>query len=261
MDIDFLKRELVNGNCLNDILFFDEIESTNGYAKKHNLADNTLLITDKQTKGFGRFSRNWESSPGKDLTFSLIKKIKIGIDEIHLVNFYTSYIIFTSIKKILPAQFTEKLLLKWPNDILLNGKKISGILTDVKDLRSEYKNFIIGAGINVNCNEFSEDVKNKATSLIRESGNEYSVPGLLINIISSFYENIHLISNGEKLLAAWKINTDIVGKEITFKQLNDEEGKTVRVKDIDSDGGLIIMDSNNKEKKFHSGEISIGLSV
>ena len=151
-------------------IFFDEIESTNEYAKKHDLPNNTLLITDKQTKGHGRFCRNWESSPGKDLTFSLIKKFTIGIDEVHLINFYTSYIIFDSLKNSYPESHTKNLFLKWPNDILLNGKKISGILTDVKDLRSVVKKFIIGAGINVNCNEFSDEVKNKATSLFKETG-------------------------------------------------------------------------------------------
>lgn len=259
MNIELLNKELVSANCLNGIIYFEEVNSTNDYAKKHNLPDNTLLVTDKQTKGTGRFSRNWESAPGKDLTFSLVKKIIIGIDEVHLVNFYTSYIIFNSLKKILPGKIKNKIHLKWPNDILLNRKKISGILTDVKDLRSACKNFIIGAGINVNSNLFSDDVNYKATSILKETGSEADSTQLLIDIIFNYYSNLDLIYNRKKLLSLWKENTDIIGKEITFRQLNDEEGITVTVTDIDTDGGLVIKDKNNIKKKYHSGEISIGL--
>jgi BirA family biotin operon repressor/biotin-[acetyl-CoA-carboxylase] ligase len=260
LNIDLLKSNLINENCLSEIIYFEEIESTNEYAKKNDLPDNTLIVTDRQTKGKGRFSRIWESAPGKDLTFSLIKKINIGIDEVHLINFYTSYIIFDSIRKTYPAHTIKNLFLKWPNDILLNGKKISGILTDVKDLRSESKNFIIGSGINVNSGEFNIDVKNKATSLLNETGIESDSTDLLNNIITDFYCNLDLINNGKKLLSIWKNNTDIIGKEIAFRQFNDEEGKTLKVKDIDADGGLIVTDQDNNKKIFHSGEISLGYS-
>ena len=258
MNIDLLKSNLINENCLSDIIYFEEIESTNEYAKKHDIPDNTLIVSDRQTKGKGRFSRIWESAPGRDLTFSLIKKINIGIDEIHLINFYTSYIIFDSVRKTYPAHTVKNLFLKWPNDILLNGKKISGILTDVKDLRSESKHFIIGSGINVNSGEFNVNVKNKATSLLNETGIESDNTSLLIEIVSGFYSNLDMIYNGKDLLSLWKKNSDVIGKVICFRQLNDDTEKSVTVKDIDSDGALIILDSENKIKKFHSGEISIG---
>jgi BirA family biotin operon repressor/biotin-[acetyl-CoA-carboxylase] ligase len=260
LNIDLLKSNLINENCLSDIIYFEEIESTNEYAKKHDIPDNTLIVSDRQTKGKGRFSRIWESAPGRDLTFSLIKKINIGIDEIHLINFYTSYIIFDSVRKTYPAHTVKNLFLKWPNDILLNGKKISGILTDVKDLRSESKHFIIGSGINVNSGEFNVNVKNKATSLLNETGIESDCTDLLNNIITDFYCNLDLINNGKKLLSIWKNNTDIIGKEIAFRQFNDEEGKTLIVTDIDADGGLIVTDQDNNKKIYHSGEISLGYS-
>ncbi|HMQ69921.1 MAG TPA: biotin--[acetyl-CoA-carboxylase] ligase [Ignavibacteria bacterium] len=258
MNIELLKKELIKDNCLSEIMFFDEIGSTNEYARKHDLPDNTLLITDKQTKGSGRFSRNWESAPGKDLTFTLVKKINIGIDDIFLINFYTSYIIFNSIKKICAGRSADNLFLKWPNDILFNGKKISGILTDVRDLRSETKNFIIGAGINVNCSEFSDGIKSKATSILKESGSEMDKTLLLKNIILNFYKNLDLINDGKKLMSLWKSNTDIIGKEISFRQFNDGEGISYKVENIDTDGGLVVIDDKNNRKKFNSGEISIG---
>ena len=258
MNIELLKSELIKDNCLSDLIFFDEIGSTNEYAKRHDLPDNTLLITDRQTRGSGRFSRFWESTPGKDLTFTLVKKFRIGIDDIYLINFYTSYIIFNSIKNICSGKSTENLFLKWPNDILFNGKKISGILTDVQDLRSETKNFIIGAGINVNCDEFSDGIKNKATSILKESGIEMDNTKLLKNIILDFYKNLDLVTDGKKLMSLWKSNTNIIGKEISFRKFNDEEGKRYTVANIDSDGGLIVVDKKNNRKKFNSGEISIG---
>lgn len=257
MNIELLNSELVKINYLNEIIYFEELDSTNGYAKKNNLSSDTLLITSNQTSGIGRFNRQWKTTPSKDLTFSLIKTIDIRIDEVHLVNFYSSYILLISLKEYLSAYNIQDISLKWPNDLIFNGRKIAGILLDVKDLKNDLKKFIIGIGINVNSIEFSEDLKIKATSIINEIKSELSIEMILILFIKNFFEKIFLIQSKEELMKNWLMNTQIIGKKINFRKIEDDKEQPATVLDIDLDGGLKVKFDDDRVKKFYSGEISL----
>ncbi len=256
MDLTLLRSELVKEDLLKKIIYFDELESTNEYAKKNENGDDVLVITPTQTKGTGRFGKTWQSTPHKDLTFSLVKKIKMGIDDLHTVNFYSSYILCYSLKKIY-NECAVNFSLKWPNDILANKKKAAGFLLDVKDLKKDEKKFIIGVGININETEFCGDLSGKATSLRLETGSEMRIEEILIAYIKNFYINIFLINTKAELMKKWKSNTDIIGKKISYRQRNDEIEKTAKIIDIDLDGGLRIKTNSDKTLKFYSGEINI----
>jgi len=258
MNSILLKSLLVNKNLLNDLVYFEELDSTNAYSKKNNLFDNTLVITSHQTGGTGRFGRTWRSSKNKNLTFTLIKCFKVRVDEIHLINFYSSYILFLTLKNFL-EEYREKkdfdITLKWPNDILLNRRKVAGILLDVKDVKQKIKKFIIGIGLNVNQEKFSEDISLKATSLSNETKILIDPEKLLTLFINYFYNNLNLITQKEKLMKLWIQNSKIKGKQIEFKQLEDDKEKKATVISIDSDGGLKVKFNDGQIAKFFSGEI------
>lgn len=255
MNVQHLRNELISADKLSCIIYFEEIASTNKYAKELSDIDDALILADHQSAGTGRFGRIWESSQGKDLIFSLIKKFGITIDNIHLVNFYSSYIMFLTLKEIL-ADTNIELILKWPNDILLNGKKVCGILLDVQELNEPEKKFIIGMGVNVNSKSFNEEINFKAISLNQNSESKISREEILIMFVNNFYKYISYVDDGEKLMSLWKKNTKIIGKKVNFKMLADGENILAEVIDIGSDGGLRVKIDETLEKTFYSGEIT-----
>jgi len=259
MNLDLLNEKLINPELLEKIIYFKEIDSTNLYAKNNQktATDNSLILTSFQTKGIGRFGKNWESLDESNLTFSIVKHRKIRIDEIHFMNFYSSYILFQTVKSFISEFQNNKLYLKWPNDIILNGKKTAGMLLDVMNLNSENKRFIIGTGLNINQTEFSADIKHKATSLKIEFKENFIPEEILIKYISLFYENIYLINEYEVLMKKWNDNSNLNGKKISFKQIDDGKEISAEVINIENDGGLLVNIESGKKAKFFSGEISI----
>jgi len=258
LDLQFLKSELLNEKLLRDLIYFEEIESTNSYAKIQNIPSDMVVLSSNQTGGFGRFSRKWESSPGNDLTFTIIKDFSLPADEIHLVNFYTSFVIHKVLSDIFKDKDEFHFSLKWPNDVLLNERKIGGILTDVQHLNQEKKKFIIGIGINVNGNNFSEILIHKASSLFLESGVKTELENLLIKIIKEYYTGIELVRRRTELMNKWKDCAGLTGKRIRFKLYDDQENEIEAViKDIDSDGGLMLELEDGKFSKYYSGEMRI----
>lgn len=260
MDLNLLNIKLIKENLLSKIIYFDELESTNKYAKENKLSDDTLIITAHQINGTGRFGRKWNSTPDKNLTFTLVKCFKIRIDEIHLVNFYSSFILCETLKIFTAGNEFDKdfgVTLKWPNDIMLNRKKVAGFLLDVRDLNNELKKFIIGIGINVNQEAFQEEINKKATSLILEMKTEIKCEALLIQFIKNFYDGLYLLKNKNELMKSWNLNSNISGKQIKFKKIEDDTEQDATAVNIDNDGGLKVKFSDGKVKKYFSGEISI----
>lgn len=261
MNKDKLTEKLVGKNLLNEFIFLDEVDSTNKYAKDnyHNLPDNTLILASYQTKGKGRFDRIWESGKNDNLTFTILKKFEIDIDKLHLVNFYTSYILFLTLNKTLSEINDLTPVLKWPNDILLNRKKIAGILLEIKNMNSENKLFIIGVGLNVNQENFSDNVNSNATSLKKETGIIPDKEKILEDFIYRFYDNTYLISDSSRLLELWKSNSLIGENPIYFRQYSDDAERKGTAVNIDNDGGLVIRFEDGSLKKYFSGEIRIML--
>jgi BirA family biotin operon repressor/biotin-[acetyl-CoA-carboxylase] ligase len=257
MNTELIRKELIGEKILNEIIYFEELASTNEYAKKNRTESDTLIITSYQTDGKGRFNRQWKTTPEKDLTFSIVKSFKIAIDEIHLINFYSSFIILSTLKNYFRKSGEHEFLLKWPNDILLNGKKVAGLLLDVKDLNEEIKKFIVGIGLNVNGIIPDDELKAKATSLVSETQKETVIENLLIMVVKNFYENLSLLKNKNELMKSWTSHTKIIGKKISFRKLNDGAEQSVTVVDIDTDGGLKVISGEGKISKYYSGEISL----
>ena len=257
MNIDILRSELIDKEIIRDIVYFEELESTNEYAKKNNTHSDTLIITSHQTNGKGRFNRQWKTSHSKDLTFSIVKSFNIRVDEIHLVNFYTSFILLNTLKKYFLKSSGLDFSLKWPNDILLNRKKIAGLLLDVKDLNSEIKKFIIGIGINCNGDTIPEELEVKATSLLKETNSEINRENFLVLFVTGFYENLFLLKNKNSLMQKWKENSGTISSKVSFRKVDDDEELPVTVTDIDPDGALIVKTEDGKIMKYYSGEISL----
>lgn len=254
MNAEILNKELVKESLLNYVVHFEELDSTNKYAKENNLPPDGIVITSFQKEGKGRFGRKWIAAYDEDLTFSLIKKFKISVDNIHLVNFYTSYILSETLKSFLPDDV--HLTLKWPNDILLNSKKICGILLEISGLSEPEKKFIIGIGLNVNKSEIPGEISHKATSLANETKQKHEIENILIEFVRNFYANMHLIDIRGELMSVWKMNSELIGKKVKFIVVADSAEEEAEILDIEEDGSLKVALSNGEVKNFYSGEIT-----
>ncbi len=259
MDTGILQYKLVRQGFLKEIIWLDEISSTNEYAAARNLGSDTLVITDNQTGGKGRFGRVWFSTPGKNVSMSLVKSFRIGVDEIHNVGFYTSLKLLESIVKT-HTHLSGKLALKWPNDLMLNSRKAAGLLMDSRDLKSPVKKIILGIGLNVNESEFDVEIRHKATSLFAETGSESDLEDQIVSFVNEFYSGIDLISDTRELMERWRNHCCHLGKPVRFRLLTDGEEKNGIARDIGNDGSLKLETEDGKLMSYYSGEISLILS-
>lgn len=259
MDTGILQYKLVRPGLLKEIIWLNEVSSTNEYAAIHNLGSDTLVITDNQTGGKGRFGRVWYSTPGKNISMSLVKSFRIGVDEIHNAGFYTSLKLLESILNT-HAHLDEKLALKWPNDLMLNGRKAAGLLMDCRDLKSPVKKIILGIGLNVNESEFDGEIRHKATSLFAETGSESELEGQIVSFVNEFYTGIDLISDTAALMKKWRNRCCHIGMPVRFRLLSDGEEKNGIARDIGNDGSLKLETEDGKLVSYYSGEISLILS-
>jgi len=260
MNIKYLKESLLESTGLKSVIYFSQLHSTNKYAKENSIESDSLIVTSYQYEGRGRFDRIWETIENNNLTFTLVKEIPLENKNLFAVNFYISYITLKAIKEIFPEYIHNKFSLKWPNDLLLNGKKFSGILSEVLNINEKIKKFIIGVGINVNQKEFSNTIVNKATSLRSETGIIFELEDLLVRVVKEFYKNLSLLDNPLELLELWKKNFLFMNREVKFRKTGNSEEITGRISDITNDGGIKIetVEEFNTKKitVYYTGEIS-----
>ena len=235
-----------------DVFYFKSISSTNIYAKQladKGIKEGVVVVADIQTHGRGRKNRAW-LSPFGGLWFSVILRPKILPEKGMFVTMVASIAIVQAVKEItglIPV-------IKWPNDILINGKKICGILTEIDFKKNIINYVIVGIGINVN-NEINDEIKEIASSLSIEVGSEISRTKLLKIIIGYFNKNYNNIINSDfdTIKKLWSSYAKIIGKVVKIK----DNEKTISgiISDIDENGYLILKTNDNIHKIFN-GEIS-----
>ncbi len=227
------------------IINFETLPSTNLYLKQnyHIFDEYTVITTDNQTNGRGRINRVWNSNKD-DLTFSILLKPDIDSHKIPLI----SLIIGAAINKIIDKYI--KSYIKWPNDILVNDKKLAGIL--VEGVFSEKIDaVIVGVGINVNSVEFPDNLIIKATSLKKELTIEIDKNELLTQIIEQFiYLYNDFLNGNDQYLNILKNNNYLKDKKV---YINNTE---VEVLDINNKGNLIIKE-NGEIKEIFFGEVTL----
>jgi BirA family transcriptional regulator, biotin operon repressor / biotin---[acetyl-CoA-carboxylase] ligase len=240
------------------IACFGEIDSTNARAKElavQAAPEGAVVIANSQLSGRGRRGRSWFSPALTGIYMSLIIRPHISPAEAPKLTLMTSVALAEAIETISNLK-TE---IKWPNDILISGRKVAGILTEISTEMEFVHYIIIGIGINVNTQSesFPEDIKDRATSLYIESGRQYSRVGMIRMILEKFEEiyNTFKIGGFKRTLKEWKKRADIVGRTVEVNTMNTiYKGE---VTSIDEEGGLIVKDSRGNYHRIISGDISI----
>lgn len=239
------------------IITFDQIGSTNQEAKKlalEGMEEGTVIIADEQIAGKGRRGRNWVSPPGTGIWMSMILRPDTQPENASMITLVAGLAVCKAIHQIT----SMKALIKWPNDIVINGKKICGILTEMNS-EIDFINFVVvGIGINVNISEFPPELDNIATSLMLEGNEKYKRKTLVKKILEEFEECYNKYLQTEDLQGivddynSYCVN---IGKEV--KVISKSEEITGKVKCVTQKGELIIIGSNGDDILITSGEVSV----
>ena len=160
---------------MNKKIHFDTIDSTNKYLKEHyfELVDFSIVFADHQTEGRGRLGRNWVDD-NQSALFSVLLKEHINVNVISLL----PLIVGVAVHKVL-IKYVPNIQIKWPNDLIVNSKKLVGILLEGIIDQEEVKAIIIGIGINVNNDCFATDLSKRSTSLFLETKRRFIVEDII----------------------------------------------------------------------------------
>lgn len=243
-----------------EIIFLETVSSTNSYAKKlaeEGAKSGTVVIAESQTGGRGRFGRSFYSPKGEGAFFSVIFRPKISLSEASVITCFTAVAVCGAIEKACGIRSK----VKWTNDILLNGKKICGILTELS-LTAETNlvdYIIIGIGININNTAFPDEIKDIATSVFLETKKEQKRAPVVANILDELDEILNNEWNTKELIAQYRKDMAILGKEIVI--LSGANKTAATALDIAEDGSLIVKLSDGEIKNINSGEISVKLEM
>lgn len=236
-------------------IYAKEIESTNSFLMDKNSGQHkngTVVLAEKQTKGRGRKDRTWYSAPESNLTFSiLLLKDKILFQNVNLINFAASLSVAVSIENL----FQIRANLKWPNDVLLNGKKTSGILIESSSQGSKLERVVVGIGVNVNQNSFQGQFNFPPTSIRIETGKTVEREKLLAEILNNFEIYLERIKTDKKgLMDDWKSRCKMIGEKISV--IEDDKEIFGIFDDVDDDGFLLLK-VKDKINKIHFGDVSV----
>lgn len=236
------------------ILKFDCIDSTNTYGKSNfdNLDDKTVIISDEQTQGRGRFNRTWISQDCDNIYLSLILKPE---KKDYLANL-TQYMSVIAAKTIETYNVAPQI--KWPNDVMINNKKVCGILCEGVIKNNKLLGVILGIGINVNANEkILETINKPATSLNIELEQKIDRDLFLKKFLDNFFENYeNAIQKGfESFEQDYIKYTNFLKKTVFIQQRDNDEKKEYTAKAIDKNGNLIVLNKNNEQEIIYSGDL------
>ncbi|GAB5410862.1 MAG: hypothetical protein BalsKO_32270 [Balneolaceae bacterium] len=238
--------------------YFPELGSTNTYAKVMSRVDTlhgSLIFADSQTKGRGQYNREWEANPQENLTFSLIFEPS-SQQRLTILTLACAL----AIADICGDHARLPINLKWPNDVLCEGKKLAGLLTEAIYNGNVIERVIVGIGINVNQSDFDDALKGSATSLYQLTQKNYSRERLLASIlvrIEYYYrlwdrKDIDLIRTINKTLlgfGSWaKINVNGAEKEGKYKFLG-----------VNENGSLIVLNKELEVDTFSYEQVRIQL--
>jgi BirA family biotin operon repressor/biotin-[acetyl-CoA-carboxylase] ligase len=236
------------------VYYYERLFSTMGTAMELALSgapEGALIVAEGQTRGKGRMGRLWLSPKYKGIYFSLIIKPKIPPQRTPVLTLISA----VSICEGLRQQLGIDAQIKWPNDILLNNKKIGGILTELSAEMDIVHAVVIGVGINVNNDK--KTLPYPAGSLKEITGQEVDRLRLLQSILSCFEEKyLHFQKRGiEKILDDWRHFSDTIGRRVRLSMAGKKRALVGKAVDIDCDGGLLIRQDSGLTERIMAGDI------
>ena len=244
-----------------DWFWCKETKSTNLTAKEagereseKNISRGMLFVADKQTAGVGRRGRSWESPGGENIYMSLLFKPEIEPAKAPMLTLVMAVAVAEGLAKVCGAEAQ----IKWPNDIILNKKKVCGILTEMALSGTGMKYVVIGVGINVNQKEFVPELKDKATSLSLEFSQEFDRKNIISSVLEEFYKYYDgFLRAGDLSYLQETYNQMLVNRDkqvVIHEPGNEYEARALG---INEQGELVVELSDGSRQNIYAGEVSV----
>lgn len=248
MDIK-LKTNLIGTN----FIFYDEVDSTNELLLNDASIKNhgTVLLADNQAKGRGRLDREWITVKDSSLTFSILLTENLTANSINLINLAAAVAVAQSLENL----YQLDVRLKWPNDILIQTRKVCGILVESVSKGDAIERLVVGIGVNVNQPIFEGQFNVPPTSIRKEFGKVSSRERLIAEILNEFEKLIKKVKKDpDAILNSWRSRCKMIGEKV---KVVDGENTTYGIfEDID-DKGFLILSEKDGVKKVFSGDVSL----
>lgn len=249
---------LLNGTFTKEINIFKELSSTNDFAKtraNEGSPEATLVVAEKQSSGRGRMGRPWVAPAGSGIWLSLVLRPAIMPAQAAQLTFVSAVAVCQAVREFTGLKAT----IKWPNDLMLEDKKICGILTELSAEIDRINHVVVGIGLNVNQKkeDFSSDIRDKATSLFLASGRRYRRLDLLVNILKIYDDIYHKYQKQgfSYILEKWRELNSTLGYDVNV--ISQEETYHGQAVDIDEEGQLVVKTSYGELRYVMVGDISI----
>ena len=253
LDVDRLSSQLSGCAVGREIHLFKTLESTMDEAKRMaegGAPEGTVVIAEEQKAGRGRFDRSWVSDPGKDLLFSVV--FRPDAAQAPHVNMAAALSVCSTVSNATGLDT----VIKWPNDVKLAGRKVSGILVESTVTRADIEYTVLGVGLNVNSNPASAPaIAATATSMYRETGKTFDRVDILIQALRELDRLYALIRAGQSIRQEWASRLETLGRSVVVRwQDNSEEGTATGVDEM---GNLILTKADGTTRTVVAGEVTL----
>ncbi len=239
------------------IRYYEQLDSTNTKASELALEGaehGTVVVAGCQTAGKGRRGRLWESPAEDNIYMSILLIPEFATDKASMVTLVMAY----SVAKVLQENGFADVQIKWPNDLVLSGKKVCGILTEMYLKGTAIDYIVVGVGLNVNTTSFSEELVDKATSLFLGCGKHVDKEQLIVDIVETFMSKYDIFAEeGSLEFLQEAYNSILVNKNREVCILEPENEYTAYALGINEKGELMVRLQDGTEKNVYAGEVSV----
>ena len=242
---------------MGEISVYDTIDSTNEEAKRAFLKgypDRSLFVADRQTAGKGRRGRTWISPKGEDVFFSFLLKPDLPPECASMITLVAALAGVKAVEKHVQCPCR----IKWPNDLVMNGRKICGILTEMSADMDQVHYIIPGIGFNLNRTEFDDSIAGMASSIYLETGKKIDRTTFVSDYVQEFCKNYDIFLKEHNLTSfveEYNHHLINVNQEVKLIRKNEEIIRTAL--GINEWGELLVQDSAGDIERIYSGEVSV----
>jgi BirA family biotin operon repressor/biotin-[acetyl-CoA-carboxylase] ligase len=258
LNSEYLKRKLAGQFIGHALHCYPQIGSTNDEAFRLGLQgapEGTVLVADAQSAGKGRLARLWHSPPGANIYTSVLLRPRFAAARAPQISIAAGVTAAETLEPYCPGRAA----LKWPNDVQIGGKKICGILAQMKLAGADIDFVVVGIGVNVNWRpeQFPEEIRSIATSLFLETGRDISREDLLNRLyenLTKWYKSL-LTCGFEAVRQAWLSRAPMIGQNVAVRF--GDETLSGRAAGLDDDGSLILETPEGAARKVSAGDATI----
>lgn len=256
---DEIKPKLLDNKIIgSDFFYTEKIDSTNIKAAvlaEKGATDGTVVLAEQQTSGKGRLGRRWESPEGSGIYCSIILRPNLALQETSLVTFIAAIAISEAINTLADA----KTQIKWPNDILLNEKKIVGVLTEASAEMQHVNYIILGFGINVNTPKelLPPRIIFPASSMAAEMNKQFDrveIVSLCLKQFDYWYNKLTETNGHEQIIERWSELSGMTGRNVRVEQVNNTINGTIE--GVSPDGALLVKEKTTIHT-IYSGDVKL----